>query len=132
AAGVPQLRQRLALDLPDALARDPELAADLLEGAGVAVEESEPELDHLLLALGERVEDGLELLLQQDEARGVDGDDRVRVLDEVAEVRVLLLTDRRLERHRLLRHLEDLADLVGADAHLAADLLGGGLAAEVL
>src|SRR5437763_8325144 len=31
--GVPQFRQRLRLDLPDSLARDPELLADLFEGA---------------------------------------------------------------------------------------------------
>jgi hypothetical protein len=30
------------------------------------------------------------------------------------------------------RHLEDLADLLGRELHLAADLLGGGLAAQVL
>ena len=52
-----QLREGLALDLADALARDAELAADLLERARVAVEQAEAELDDLLLTLGERVED---------------------------------------------------------------------------
>jgi hypothetical protein len=35
-----------------------------------------------------------------------------RVLDEVAEVRVVVLADRAVERDRLLRRLEDRLDLV--------------------
>src|SRR5918992_1933368 len=132
AGGVAQLGEGLGLDLADALAGDPELAADLLEGAGVAVGEAEAELDDLLLPLREGVQDRVELLLEQDEAGRVDRDDGVGVLDEVAEVGVLLLADRGLQRHRLLGHLEDLADLLGRELHLAADLLGGGLAAQVL
>src|SRR6266496_625746 len=104
---MPKLRKGLALDLPDPLARYAELLADLLERPGVAVDESESELDDLLLALGQRMEHALELLLQQDEAGGVDGDDGVRVLDEVAELRVLFLADRRVEGDGLLRDLLD-------------------------
>src|SRR4029450_3569793 len=130
--GVAELRQGLGLDLPDPLAGDAELAADLLQGARVAVEEPEPELDHLLLPFGQGMEHGLELLLQQDEARRVDGDHGVRVLDEVAEVRVLLLPDRGLEGARLLAPLQDPPPLVGGDPHLPPDLLGQRLAPEVL
>ncbi len=46
------------------------------------------------------------------------------VLDEVAEVGVLLLADRRLKRHGFLRDLHDLVDACNADAHLLCDLLG--------
>src|SRR5439155_21360732 len=87
--GVPQLRESLRLDLTDPLARDTELAPDLLQPARVAVEQAEPKLDHLLLALGERVEDALELLLEQDERRRIGGDGGSGVLDEIAEVRIL-------------------------------------------
>src|SRR4029453_1813939 len=132
AGGVAQLGEGLGLDLADALAGDAEFAADLLQGAGVAVGEAEAELDDLLLPLREGVQDRVELLLEQDEAGRVDRDDGVGVLDEVAEVGVLLLADRGLQRHRLLADLEDLADLLGRDLHLAADLSGGGLAAQVL
>src|SRR5262245_54563873 len=92
-ARMTKLRERLRFDLPDALAGDTELLADLFERARVAVDESEPELDHFLLALRQRVQHTFELLLEQDEARRVDRHDRVGVLDEVAELRVLLLTD---------------------------------------
>src|SRR5918994_7300324 len=111
--GAAQLGEGLGLDLADPLAGDPELAADLLQGPGVAVGEAEAELDDLLLPLREGVQDRVELLLEQDEAGRVHGHDGVGVLDEVAEVGVLLLTDRGLQRHRLLGHLEDLADLLG-------------------
>src|SRR5881275_1933608 len=97
-----QLRQRLRLDLPDALTRHTELLTDLLQRARMPVRQTEPQLDDALLPLGQRVQDRVELLLQQDERRRVDRDDRVAVLDEVTEIAVFLFADRRLERHRLL------------------------------
>src|SRR3954454_18806161 len=129
---VPQLRQRLGLDLPDALPGDAELLADLFESARVAVGQSEPELDDLLLALGERVQDRVELLLQEDERRRVDRDDSVGVFDEVAEVGVVLFADRCLQRHRLLRQLLDLAHPLRRELHLDADLFRRRFAAQVL
>ena len=73
-----------------------------------------------------------ELLLQHREARRVRRHDRLAVLDEVAELAVLFLADRRLEADRLLADLEDLADALRGHLHLLADLLGRGLAAELL
>ena len=60
----------------------------------------------------ERVEHLHELLLEQREARRLARLGGVLVGDKVAEVGVLLLADRRLERDRLLRHAHDLAHLV--------------------
>src|SRR6266571_7125196 len=49
--------QRLRLDLPDALARDPQLAADLLERLRVWISvHAVAELDHLLLAVGQALD----------------------------------------------------------------------------
>src|SRR5688572_3829294 len=73
--GVTELGEGLRLDLPDPLPGDPELPADLLEGPGMAIHEAEPELDDLLLPLGQSVEHRLQLLLEQDEAGRVDGHD---------------------------------------------------------
>ncbi len=78
------------------------------------------------------MQDGIQLLLQQDEAGRVDRHDRVAVLDEVAEVGVLLLTDRRLQGDRLLGHLEDLTHLVRCEIHFLGDLLRARLTTEVL
>ena len=49
-----ELLQRVVLDLADALARDAERAADLLERPRLLALEAEAELDHLALALGQR------------------------------------------------------------------------------
>ena len=54
------------------------------------------------------------------------------VLDEVAELGVLLLADRLLERDRVLRHAQDLAHLVGRHLELLGDLVGPRLAPEPL
>src|SRR4051812_25501021 len=58
--GVPELGQRLGLDLADALTGHAELTTDLLERAGLAVVEAEPHPDDGLLAvveIGERLLD---------------------------------------------------------------------------
>ncbi len=62
----------------------------------------------------------------------VDRRDDGAVLDEVAQVRIFLLADRRLEGDRLLRDLHDLADLGDRHVHPLGDLLGVRLAAELL
>src|SRR6266511_4789758 len=64
-ARVAELAQRLRLDLADALARHVELAADLFEGAGAPVLETEPQLEHATLARREPLEHRLDLLLEQ-------------------------------------------------------------------
>jgi len=61
---MPQLAERLALYLADALARDTELPTNFLERARMAVHETEPKLDDLALALGQPIEDLGELLLK--------------------------------------------------------------------
>src|SRR5919204_5945124 len=91
--------ERLGLDLTDALARQAEPAADLLECLRLRVGEPVAQDDHLPLALREgrerlreslAAERVLDLLLGQ----------RVVVRDEVAEHGVLLLADRLVEAPR--------------------------------
>src|SRR6266542_1078568 len=60
---VAELGEGLGFDLADALAGNAELATDLLQGTGAAVQQPEPELDDLPLAGGERLEDGAEVFL---------------------------------------------------------------------
>src|SRR6266545_2914916 len=129
---VPELPQRLRLDLPDPLARDLEILADLLERVVALLADAEAHPEHLLLARGERGEHLPGLLGQVHVDDRVGRRDERLVLDEVAEVAVLLLADGGLEADRLLRDLEDLADLVERQLHLLGDLLRGGLAPELL
>ena len=98
----------------------------------MAVLQAEAQADDLALALGQAVEHLRQLLLQHAERGGVGRHHGGVVLDEVAQLGVLLLADGRLERHGLLRDLLDLAHALGGQAHLLADLLGAGLAAELL
>jgi hypothetical protein len=60
------------------------------------------------------------------------GEHDLLVLDEVAQVAVLLLADGCLERDRLLGDLEDLAHLVHRHFHLGRDLFRGWLASQLL
>src|SRR6478609_8498124 len=124
-ARVAELAERLRLDLANALAGHVELLAHFLERPRPAVLQPEPELEHAPLATGQRVEHRLDLFLEELVRRRLGGRQRAAVLDEVAEVRVLLLADRGLERDRLLGDLDDLADLLGRDDDLLA--LGHGL-----
>src|SRR3990172_1946896 len=117
---VAEVAERLRLDLADALAGDVELLADLLESPGAAVLQPKPELEHPPLTTGQRVEDRLDLLLEELMRGRLRRRERTPVLDEVAEVGVLLLADRRLQRHRLLGDLDDLADLLRGDLDLLA------------
>src|SRR5689334_25431625 len=65
---VAQLRHRVGLDLADPLAGDAVDLADLVQRLGLSVGQPEPHRHDAGLALGERAEDRLQLLLQQDEA----------------------------------------------------------------
>src|SRR5438876_1275445 len=106
---VAQLPERLGLDLTDPLARHGEALTHLFERVLAPVADAEAHLDHLLLARRKSFQHRLGLLLQ------IEIDDRfgrrhdLPILDEVAEMRVLLFADRRLERNRLLRDLQHLA-----------------------
>src|SRR2546427_3730421 len=138
AGRVAQLAEGLGLDLADPLPGDVELLADLLERSGPAILQAEPELQDAPLPAGQGVQHGLHLLLEQLVRGRLGGGQRAPVLDEVAEVRVLLLADRRLERDGLLRDLDDLADLLPRDddlpaaGHRLGDLLDRRLAAQLL
>src|SRR5216683_1874932 len=132
AAGVTELAESLGLYLADALACDLEGLADLFEGVLGAVFEAEAHLDDALFTRCQRAEDLRGVLLQVDRDDGVGGADGHTVFDEVAEVRVFLFADGRLEGDGLLRDLEDLADLRDRDVHALGDLLRGGFAAKLL
>src|SRR5688572_1653077 len=54
------------------------------------------------------------------------------VLDEIAQVRIFLFTDRRFERDRLLCDLQDLSHLGNRDLHPLCDLFARRFAAEFL
>src|SRR3954452_13658160 len=101
AAGVAQLRHGLRLDLADPLTGDPVDLADLVEGAGLPVGQTEPQPDDAGLALRQRLQHAGQLVLHEREAHRVDRDDRLGVLDEVTELAVALVADGLVEADRL-------------------------------
>ena len=96
-----KLRHRLGLYLPDALTRDAVDLPDLVEGLRLPVGQAEAHRDHAGLPLRERIEDLAQLLLKQREADGVGRDHRLRILDEVAEFGVSVLSEGRVQRQML-------------------------------
>ena len=100
--GLAELPQGLGLDLPDTLPGHAEVPANLFKGPAPAVLQTEPELEHAGLAVAQRVEHIVDLLLEELVGGRLGWRQGAPVLDEIAEVAVLLLADRRLQRDGLL------------------------------
>src|SRR6185437_4590623 len=132
AARVAELAERLRLDLADALAGHLEVLADLLEGVIALLADAEAHAQDLLLARRQGLEHLPRLLGEVHVDHRLGRREHALVLDEVAEMRVLLLPDRGLEADGLLGDLEDLAHLVERQLHLLGDLLRRRLAAVLL
>src|SRR5262249_3021782 len=109
-----------------------ELVADLFQRVVLVHADAEAHADYTLLARRERGERARRGLAQIGLNRGVDRQDRVLVLDEIAEVGILLVADRGFQRQRLLGDLEPLAHLPERHAELLGKLLGRGLAADLV
>ena len=116
-AGMAELPEGLRLDLSYALPGDAEVSADLFEGAVAAVLEAEPELEDPGLAVAQRLQHIVHLLLEELVGGRLGGSQRAAVLDEVPQVAILLLADGGLQGDRLLGYLEDLADLLRGHLH---------------
>jgi hypothetical protein len=109
-----QLLERLVLDLADALARHVERAADLVERAGVLAAQAVAQLEDAALAVGEVLERLAQRLLGEDLGGALVRRLGALVGDELAELRLLLVADRLLERDRRLRGALDRVDLLGS------------------
>src|SRR5829696_3333697 len=119
-----QLLQRLVLDLADALARH-------VERARVLAAEPVAQLEHAPLAVGEVLQRLAQRLLGEDLGGALVRRLGPLVGDELAELGLLLVADRLLERDRRLRGALDRVDLVRVDPRDVGDLLRGGLAAQL-
>src|SRR6476619_26260 len=118
-----ELLQRLILDLADPLARDVERAPDLVERARVLAPEAVAELQHPPLAVAEVLQRLAERLLREDLRSALVRRLGPLVGDELAELGLLLVADRLLERDRSLRGALDRVDLFGIDPRDLGDLV---------
>src|SRR6185312_8489336 len=132
AARMLELAQGLGLDLPDALARHGELLADFLEGMVGVHADAEAHAQHALLARRQRRQHTGRGFAQVRLDRRIDRLHRVYVWNEVAEVGIFLVADRRFEADRLLGDLQHLADFVQGHLQLFAELLGRRFAADLV
>ena len=89
------------------------------------------ELEHAALAVGEVLERLLQRLFGQQVRRPVERGLGLLVGDELAELGLLLVADRLLQRDRGLGGALDRVDLLGIDPGHLGDLLRGGLAAQL-
>src|SRR5665811_1508997 len=103
-----QLPERLGLDLPDALAGDRELLANLFQRVVGVHTDAEAHAQHALFARRQRSQHAGGSLAQVRLDGGVDRQDRFLVLDETTEMAVFLVADRRFQRQRLLGDFENL------------------------
>src|SRR5689334_10443591 len=87
-ARVLQLAQRLGLDLADTLARDVKGVADLLQRMVAGHAEAKTHTNNALLTWRERGQSFGDCIAQARLDGRVDRQDRVRILDEIAKVRV--------------------------------------------
>src|SRR5438093_1247821 len=132
-----QLLLGLALDLPDALAGEPQLLADLLQRARLLAVEAKAHLDHALLLLVQLLEHGppdllLEGALHQLQLHRGDG----LLLERVPQLERPVLPHRAREREVVAGDLQQLLHLLQAERGLLGDLLVRGrpvqLARELL
>src|SRR5690348_6624539 len=132
ADGVLEFADGFGFDLADALAGDLEDAADFFERVGVPVADAVAQLDDLALAVGEGLEDLLDLVLEHLLRGALDGIVGLLILDEVAEIGILGFADGTIQRDWVAADFEHAAGL--ADRHLGAlgDLLDGRLAPKLL
>src|SRR6266849_376773 len=84
------------------------------------------------LAWHKAIEGGLDRKLEHGDRGGVRGGRGLLVLDEIAELGILFMADRCLQRDRRLRELDDLSHPLEGEAHLLGNLLVGGLPAQNL
>src|SRR5690348_8729907 len=130
ATGAAQAVERLALKLAHGLAARPEPAGDLVERPLVPVRQAEPQLDHTPHAPVERAQHLVHLVSKVRLQRRRGGRLRLDVLDQVPELGVALLADRRLERNSVAGGPAQGLDLQRGQPELLPDLLVRRLAAE--
>src|SRR5713101_3301809 len=129
---MPQLAQRLSLDLADALASYGKRLAYFFQGVFRAVFQAEAHLDDFFLARRQRTQHLRSLIFQVDVDHGFSRRDYGAVFDKVAQVRIFLFADRRFEGDRFLRDLQHLAHFRDWNVHALGDFFRRRFASQFL
>src|SRR5437763_6800846 len=126
-----ELLQALVLDLADPLACHVERPPHLVERPRVLAVQPVPQLEDAALARREAAEHALQRRFPQLHLGDLVRKRLVLVGEEVAELGLLVVSDRLLERDRRLRAAPDRLDLGGVELELIADLPCEGLAPQL-
>ena len=123
--------QRLALNLPYPLARQPEVLRNLFQRVLAIEADSEPHADYLLFAGRERLQHIRRLranILLKHRVR-----QRIHrsILQQIAQSGLAILADREIQRHRIARNSPQLLDFVRRSIQPLADLLVGWSAVQL-
>src|SRR6185437_11802960 len=129
---MPQFPQRLGLDLPNPLTSDLEALSHFFQRVFRTIFQPKTHLDHPFFTRRKRAQNLRGVLLQIHTDHRIRRRNRAAIFDEVAEVRILFLADRRFQRNRLLRNLQHLANLRHRNIHPLGDFFRGRLATEFL
>src|SRR5581483_754447 len=121
---------RLPFELSHALACQVELVADRLERPRLALE-PEAELEDPPLPLRQRVESLTDVLAAERLLCLVEGVGRLAVREEIAQLALVVGSDRLVERHRRRRRRESLVDVLDRQAGRLGELVLRRLAAEL-
>src|SRR5690348_10608927 len=127
-----QFTQCLGLNLTNTLASNMEFFTDLFQSPAATIIKTEAQLEHFALAFCQAFKHIFYLFLQELMASCIRWSKRGMIFDEVTQVAIFFLADRRLQTDRFLAHLDDLANLFRANFHLLCDFLGRGFTAKIL
>jgi len=109
--------------LADPLASDIEDLADIFQCPHFSIVQTKAQTQDVFLAVCQRIQDLIQLLTKDDTSCIVDWVFDHFVFDKVPKMAVIFLTDRRLQRNRLLSNLKNLTNLVRCHIHTLSDLL---------
>ena len=124
--------ESLGLDLTNTFTSHTEFFADFFECMHISSIETESHDDDLLLAWSEEVEHLIEIFFQYSEIGCLLRSEVFVILDEVTESRILLATDRGVEREDVLRDTHDLTYLAHVHLQFQSELFHEWLTSELL
>ena len=104
---MPQLPQRLGLNLPDALSGHPKLPAHLFQSAASPTQYPEPQLQHPAFPVTQGVKRLIHLLLKDLIGSNIDWSRCAPVPNEILQMKVLFLSDGSCQRYWCLIHFLD-------------------------
>jgi hypothetical protein len=126
-----ELFERLRLDLADALTSHRQVMADLLQGPSFIMTDSEAETNYRLFSRRENAEDPIQLCGHLGLVHMGIGGHRELIRDHLPELSISI-TDRRFQRHRLLKCLHGFMKALRSHAERVCNFFQASRTSELL